>query len=342
MQISRQQTAWLKGIAIVLMVWHHLFAFPERIDPGLPVWHLLPSYDLERSFGGFAKICVPMFLFLSGYGFALSSSRGWRGLLQKAWGIYSQFWLVCLIFVPVGMMWFNDGGRYTLDRASVLLNLSGLSTTWNGEWWFLILYIAYLFTLPLIRRGTSRQLLGAALVLMVAGNLSYRSFHQGWLERDLALYGMWILPFISGFLVARHREQAGALAARVLSRRGFRPLALVVIAVLYVALRRPGCANLALALVTPLWMLLCLDACRRLPGRGQALLAELGRRSTFIWLTHTFFCYYFFQQMIYAPRYTPLVYLLLLAVSWLTSVVLGWIYQQLVARPKTPDQRVPT
>lgn len=342
MQISRQQTAWLKGIAIAFMVGHHLFAFPERIDPALPVQHLLPWFNLERAVAGFEKICVPMFLFLSGYGFAMSRARGWRDLLKKSWGIYSQFWLVCLIFVPVGMMWFNGSGAYSSDIASVLLNLSGLSTTWNGEWWFLVLYIAYLFTLPLMRIMGTRQLLGAALVLMVAGNLSFRYFHEGWVERDIALYGMWLLPFICGFLAGRHAGDVASLTQQALQRRLFWPLSLLFIGVIYAAARLPGLTNMGLALVTPLFIVLCLDICQRLPGRGQALLAELGQRSTFIWLTHTFYCYYFFQPFIYAPRFTPLIWLLLLTVSWLTSVVLGWIYQQLFTRPKMPDNRIPT
>ncbi|MCP2231096.1 MULTISPECIES: acyltransferase family protein [Erwinia] len=342
MQISRQQTAWLKGIAIAFMVGHHLFAFPERIDPAVTVQHLLPWVNLERAIAGFEKICVPMFLFLSGYGFAMSKARGWRDLLKKSWGIYSQFWLVCLIFVPLGVVWFNGSGNYSLEPANVLLNLSGLSTTWNGEWWFLVLYIAYLFTLPLMRNLSSGLLLGVGLLLLVAGNLSFRYFHSSWIERDIGLYGMWLLPFICGFLAGRHKEDIDSLVHQALQRRLFWPLSVLFIVAVYGATRLPGFANLGLALVTPLFIVLCLDVCQRLPGWSKAVLAELGQRSTFIWLTHTFYCYYFFQQMIYAPRFTPLIYLLLLVVSWLTSVVLGWIYQQLFTRPKMPDNRIPT
>ena len=342
MQISRQQTAWLKGIAIAFMVGHHLFAFPERIDPALPVTHLLPWMNLERAIAGFEKICVPMFLFLSGYGFAMSHARGWRDLLKKSWGIYSQLWLVCLFFVPMGVMWFNASGAYSTDAVSVLLNLSGLSTTWNGEWWFVMLYIAYLFTLPLMRAMSTRHLLTAALALMVAGNLSFRYFHSSWPARDVALYGMWLLPFVCGFLAGRHRDYLASLTWQARQRRPFWPLSVLFIVGVYGATRLPGFANLGLALVTPLFIVLCLEICQRLPGWSKALLAELGQRSTFIWLTHTFYCYYFFQEIIFAPRFTPLIYLLLLTVSWLTSVVLGWIYQQLFSRPKLPDRRIPT
>jgi len=55
------------------------------------------------------------------------------------------------------------------------------------------------------------------------------------------------------------------------------------------------------------------------------VVVELGKHSMYMWLTHSFYCYYFTQKLIFAPRYTPLVLLLLILVSYLTSLVLSRI-----------------
>lgn len=56
------------------------------------------------------------------------------------------------------------------------------------------------------------------------------------------------------------------------------------------------------------------------------ILAYFGEHSTYIWLTHTFFAYYYFQNLILLPRYSVLIYLWLVVISLLTSIILSGIY----------------
>ncbi|MGL6019539.1 MAG: acyltransferase family protein, partial [Gibbsiella quercinecans] len=54
--------------------------------------------------------------------------------------------------------------------------------------------------------------------------------------------------------------------------------------------------------------------------------------SMYMWLTHSFYCYHFAQKAIFYPMYTPLILMLLIAVSYLTSVVLAHI-ERMIKRP---------
>lgn len=58
--ITKDETLMLKGIAIVMMLSHHLF-------PHLPNIGTLPLYLLI-----FGKVCVAIFVLLSGYGLGMS------------------------------------------------------------------------------------------------------------------------------------------------------------------------------------------------------------------------------------------------------------------------------
>ena len=65
---DRSDTKAIKGAAVLLMLFHHLTGFPYRFPVGFGGFStLIPAGYLE-AFGTAAKICVPMFFFLGGYG----------------------------------------------------------------------------------------------------------------------------------------------------------------------------------------------------------------------------------------------------------------------------------
>lgn len=63
------------------------------------------KYPIEQYVGSFAGICVGMFIFLSGYGLYLSydGSLNYRDILKRIFKIYINYWVILLIFFPIGM-----------------------------------------------------------------------------------------------------------------------------------------------------------------------------------------------------------------------------------------------
>ena len=59
----------------------------------------------------------------------------------------------------------------------------------------------------------------------------------------------------------------------------------------------------------------CLKVC-------GAVLKVVGRYSTYIWLTHTFFAYYYFQKLCFAPYCSWLIFAWCLLLSALSGIVL--------------------
>ncbi|MBQ1908721.1 MAG: hypothetical protein II170_02145, partial [Bacteroidaceae bacterium] len=52
-----------------------------------------------------------------------------------------------------------------------------------------------------------------------------------------------------------------------------------------------------------------------------------GRYSLYMWLTHTFYAYYLFHEEIYGLRYPLLMYVVLVAVSLATAMLLEGIWR---------------
>ena len=68
--LSRDDSGALKGIAVCLLLFHHLFYLRESLArPELRF--LLLDPDRIRMIAVFAKICVPLFVFVTAYGLAI-------------------------------------------------------------------------------------------------------------------------------------------------------------------------------------------------------------------------------------------------------------------------------
>jgi uncharacterized membrane protein len=95
----------MKGIAIILMLYHHLFAFPERIQYD---YISLFSYNQETiSFfiGYFGKICVAIFTFLGGYETYIVYKNNVQNLIKnKITKLYICFWKVFIIKIPISII----------------------------------------------------------------------------------------------------------------------------------------------------------------------------------------------------------------------------------------------
>ena len=108
-KLSLNDTSALKGVAIIAMLCHHLF-YQQHVY-GVAV----------QQFGIVCKVCVAIFLFLSGYGLSVQYSKLWakdqgnnsrlqeilKFLYKRYVKFYLNYWVIFLIFVPLGVLCFG-------------------------------------------------------------------------------------------------------------------------------------------------------------------------------------------------------------------------------------------
>ncbi|WP_424765349.1 acyltransferase family protein, partial [Necropsobacter rosorum] len=73
--ISKNESDYIKGIAVFLMLFHHLFAFPNRQPKDISIINVIETFNLEMLIGQYGKYCVPIFLFIAGYGYAVANKK---------------------------------------------------------------------------------------------------------------------------------------------------------------------------------------------------------------------------------------------------------------------------
>ncbi|HEO8931352.1 TPA: acyltransferase [Serratia marcescens] len=321
MQISKEKSELIKGIAIVMMLFHHLFGYPSRIASNIEVQHLFESFDIEFNVGGFCKICVPIFLFISGYGFSsrLKDGVGYLYVVGELKSIYFSYWIVLAIFLSIGFV-FVKGEKYTLNMMSLLGDVSGLTSNYNDEWWFFKLYVMNLLALPVLLKIKSNYLLISTIPMMLVGKFF---FVYGGAPQFIVEFLVSIFPFAAGLVfgrVAGGVEDSKIISSGINKISLINPFILLVISIIAYKFGK----TMGLMLASPLFVIFLCRITDRVKGVSENVLRSLGRHSLYMWLTHSFYCYYFTQEFIYYPKYPVVILVWLVAISYVTSIIISY------------------
>ena len=135
--MTRQESQMMKGVAILLMIFLHLF----NLEGNVALCHNLFFIDgipfvqiLSR-----ASNPVAFFLILGGYGLYKVYEKGDKNRWSRLAKLMIHYWIILLIFVTIGHLMYPTVYPGTLPN--ILSNLTGYETTYNGEMWFLLPYV---------------------------------------------------------------------------------------------------------------------------------------------------------------------------------------------------------
>lgn len=347
--LTRKESKIMKGIAVLLMMIHHLWGFPNRIAGGsLNYIITLFGKPLILSVGSFGKICVSFFFFLGGYGVYHSFCGKRFKPISKLKGLYIAYWKVFVIFVPIGYLLCSNQPAYC-ENVSIysrfakfswnncIANFLGLSSSINGEWWFLLSYVIALFTFPIVRSIAERFSLKINLMLLIIGSVLITNVFPtiGKIEsigglNNNTLYTSLICqsaPFVSCFWMGVVCAKDGVLNRLAedlkelnLLNPAFDFLVWATFFYMRQFTRYDGKWDV---FYLPVLVVASIDLLRRTKYL-KCILAEMGNQSTNIWLIHSFFCYYFYTvaKVVTATRWAVPSLATLVILSYFASVAL--------------------
>lgn len=349
--MSKEQSTILKGVAILMMLFYHLF-FRAGLEEMCSPLVMLGDEPLVSSL---SRACypVPFFLILSGYGLTYLYCHGRlnvRGECHRLLRLYLHLWLVFLIFMPLA--YFLHPGMYHYDMLHILGNMTTIRCNYNGEVWFLFPYaLVCLTSVPIIcyvyhLKGTWKVILTVMAYALLFLTVKFISLHisqnilLNTIETQYNYYIIILFYFSLGILLYRLLEQGfhfpflGQVTKG--QEQGATKEQTQETAPMGLARHLPLLLLVGLFVVKSMFNITILDAFYafafiycflhlNLPRILHNVLYELGRRSTVMWMTHTFFCFYIFPDFIYGFKYPLVIFAVLVVVSYLTSVVLSTI-----------------
>lgn len=329
--LTKQDTAVLKGIAIIAMLLHHLYGCaPEAYQP----------FDGFLSFlGNLGKVCVAMFLFCSGYGLSFGYEKitglkdTLRFIAKRFVKFYAGYWPIFLIFVPIGVFVFDRslsvpyGEDSNVFKCLILdfLGVQGFSS-YNITWWFNKLIICLYLLFPILYTWARKNWWSILLFSILAMRLCYR--FKGCFLEDVCLYSC---PFVLGILWRQHQEKMYTISQWSISHRwGMLSVAMSLLLIVLVLRMNP---------VIPHWTGIRLDgflACAIvLCYKSMQVFCSswktnpfvfLGRHSMNIYMTHTFIFSYWFAREIYScEAVLGGAFFVLLIASLTISILIEWM-----------------
>ncbi len=306
----KRDTNIAKGAAIILLLIHHLYmgVAPAPID----IFH---EY-LPLTVATLSKVCVAIFVVLSGYGLTVSMENGREKLgrftLRHTFGLMRPYFLIYVLFVTLGIFFarveftpwavYGTGLRGFGNACAEFFALRPLlgTPTYNQTWWYmeaaLVLYLCF----PLLYLGVKRVPYVVLPVTAVPLALYYFLGNNVW---DTCREIYWFFPFAAGIFVAQ-RDLLGKFTA-LFRKKPWLCVSATGAAVLATALIRSqvGLAFDTFFAVAIILFLRCTLSV--IPYLGAAF-GYLGRHSGNIFMLHSFiYCYFtsqsFFVKLLYSP-----------------------------------------
>lgn len=323
--LSIQDTNVLKGLALCFLLCHHLFYShrePDAVNYFSDVC-IHGNWLLARFGNGFGKLCVALFVFLSGYGLTISTEK--KGGIHDLIGFYRNrmvkllvnYWFIWLVFVPYGVLVagrsFPDvyGEHYVLKT---LIDFCGMAYAfgyygYNATWWFYSCIIVLYFLFPLLYRIREKWWLLVGFVFfyrIVGGHLPI-----------LSAGGSYVLAFALGIAMATYR-----IAPPI--RSLWSKLFLFAIVVVTGLARMKGVGMVFVWDLVLCYSIAILYKSLQLKEWIVRSMAFLGKHSFNIFLFHTFFHLYYFKEFIYWSSNPILIFTTMLAICLTVSIVLEW------------------
>ena len=156
-----------KGVATLLLLFHHLFYTESRYSKVTFLIHDKEGIPLLSKFAVDSRVCVAVFLILSGIGIYIKLdnnkdktlgklSQHYRKVLDSLKKMMFSFWIVFAVFVPISVV-VGKTLQLTYGKNVIknfLIDFFGMtyvfhSPTMNGAWWYITVAIFSYLTAPL-------------------------------------------------------------------------------------------------------------------------------------------------------------------------------------------------
>lgn len=199
------QTFYTKGIAIILMIFHHLFWDYPNI--GIQ----FGGMALSQRIGIIGKVCVSIFVILSGIGLYYTSNQEKcvKFYSQKIIKLYANYLFIVITSFIMSFLFFKEpflnilGGNIE-GIIKIILTISGLHYLIgyqgiNAAWWFVTLIIILYLLFPILNKLLSEYNNKLLILLFFMSFLYIIPLGK---IKILEIFS-WLFPFVLGMYIAK-------------------------------------------------------------------------------------------------------------------------------------------
>lgn len=328
--MGKEMTTKIKGIAILIMICHHFIVIP------------FSEFSVfVKAFGAACKICVAIYAVLSGYGYFFSKEKTITHGIKKIFGLLKIYWVsLFTIFIPAAII---GGANLTLGR--IILEVFGLYPNFNWFAWYIYFYILCMLVMPFIyKKLRFRPIINLGLLLVgpylielvlycVANN------NQMILVNELISCMVYFPCFLIGYWMADNKIIEKYKSLMLSKFFIFNIIGIAVVFILRILVHEV-LGFLLDVFYAPALICFFVGGFESLSEFRlvNELFIKLGKYSTSMWFFHaTFFSKYvcdWFQPILLLVSWPPLMFVWLVALSFLGAVICQKVLDGLIALPR--------
>ena len=337
----------IKGLAIFLMLMHHLWSFPARIY-GSEIKYFFDIFGTTSFLylGFFGKICISLFFFVSGYGIYSISSKKDFTILRRIKKLYINYWKVFLVFIPIAVLLFNKQSAYCLHSdiyaryvnvsfTDIINNFLGFSFSLNSEWWFFNSYLVAVITFPLIKKLFSKfsTEINISLIIIMSILMANVLPNIPWINTNYLYIKFFCqcTPYIScfwiGVLFAKDNLYS-TLKNKIEHEIKLNIITDIIGFIIIIYLRQNLIGPILDFVYVPFLIVFFLDILNKFKYVSKGF-EILGNHSTNMWLIHSFLCYYFgiFSRAVMYFKWAVPCLIVLIIMSLIASIIIDYIWK---------------
>lgn len=331
--MKEKETKRIKGIAILFMLFYHLFSNQSRLAR-FQVTGIIGGIETMKVITSAAHACVGLFVFCTAYGLTVGNKgrlHDIKDCFKSALKRYIRFIKkVCYVFLMLLLCSYIFGcsynattvwGELQMERViGIICNALGIAgifrVPWfSASWWYITLEVLFLFLVPLCHILVKKVGPWAAFFLTLYG------VHLCGLNTNMDGLPRYVLIVILGIIFAEYAvfEKIDEYLRNKTGLRIFLSVAIVaLLPVAAVMKSHVQSTYLMDALLTIMIVLLTQSFIRAIPV-VNCVLVSLGNYSMYMWLIHPFFTVHWAQKFIYSFHNMWLIFLVLIVCSFTVS-----------------------
>lgn len=342
MQFTKQDTLLVKGVAIIMMIVHHCFAGPDRYA-GYEINFGFVGEEVTVMISGFFKICVGIFVFLSGYGITVSLMKQETlktadyalQIKKRICSLMSGYWFIFIVSFVLSLIIDRTMFRVYKDASMInsvffvvadflgLANLFG-TPTFIGTWWYMSLAIIIVVITPVFFAILKKY--GAFSLFIITFCLC--GFYK---EKNYEMV-RWLFTLALGMWAAERNILAKWAQKRIISKSNRADYLLklllysaALVACVFIRQRADYTVSYLRDGLIPMFVVFyCYAIVSKIPVVNKVLIF-FGKHSMNIFLFHTFLRAYYLKDFIYSLKYPGLIVFVLIGLSLICSVIFEFV-----------------
>lgn len=327
--MNKQESTFMKGVAILLMIWLHCF------NTGIPL--VRNFYDIDLNGSGLCSLLaercagpVELYMVLSGYGLYYTyRNKHAISPIRRILKLLIHYWLVMAIFVGFGFLLRSD--LYPGSWIDLINNITTWNTSYNSTTWFVFPYIINLLLAAILFRFLDSHPRMTIIFLFIEYVLFYGcswAYHHNLIElpfwvKNIIQVCNFFFPICCGAVLCKY----DIITKMKLFFEG-RQIIVVFFLFCCFFLRSLTSFHFFVHLIYSISLIILLCSL----NRGKIInrtLEEIGKLSTSMWFIHAFFIWYLFPDFMYGLNYPIFIFFVALFFTFTTALIIDFLNKKI-------------